>query len=100
MNLFPYFIAFVKQRTVANRIRNPLRTVKNKRKPEIMMYTPNLEVGRWYAVETTVLVLPIVKHPTFPSVMMLERVQVLINGTDFCHSSVACWKTLCTSDIS
>jgi hypothetical protein len=72
MNLFPYFIAFVKQRTVASRIRNPLPIVLNKKKPETTMYTPNLEVVWWYAVETAVLVPPIVKHPTFPSVTMLE----------------------------
>lgn len=51
--------------------------------PEITMYTPSLEVARWYAVETTVLVLPIVKHPTFPSVMMLEWVKVLLTGLTF-----------------
>ena len=73
----------MKQRTVASRIRNPLPIVKNERKPEITMYSPDLEFGPWYAVETTILVLPIVKHPTFPSVTMLVRFKALLTRLTF-----------------
>ncbi len=72
MNLFPYFIAFVKQRTVDNRIRNPLPIV-NASKWRKMENIPNLWIGRRYGVETAVLVLPVVEHSTFPSTAGLEQ---------------------------
>jgi hypothetical protein len=53
------------------------------------MHVPNLGIGRRYGVETVILVLPIIKHTTLPSVVTLEQVKVIRNGTDFCHSSVA-----------
>jgi hypothetical protein len=64
------------------------------------MHVPNLGIGGRYGVETVILVLSVVKHTTLPSVVTLEQVKILRNGTGFCHSSVAWWKTLCTSDIS
>jgi hypothetical protein len=53
------------------------------------MHIPNLGIGRRYGVETVILVPPIVKHTTLPSVVTLEQAKVLRNGADFCHSSVA-----------
>jgi hypothetical protein len=40
------------------------------------MHVPDLGVGRRYGVETMILVLPIVKHTTFPSVATSEQVKV------------------------
>lgn len=53
------------------------------------MYVPNLGIVRRYGVETVILVFPVVKHTTLPSVVTLEQMKVLRNETDFCHSSVA-----------
>ena len=75
MNLFPYFIAFVKQRMVASRIRSPLPIV-NTSLQKITMHVPDLGVRRRYGVETMILVLPIVKHTTFPSIATSEQEKV------------------------
>src|SRR6266404_7678047 len=75
MNLLPYFIAFVKQRTVDNRIRKPLPLVNaiRWRKTENI---PNFWIERRYGVETAVLVLPVVEHSTFPSTGGLEQADI------------------------
>jgi hypothetical protein len=43
------------------------------------MHVPNFGISRRYSIEAMILVFPIVKHTTFPSVVTLEQVKISRN---------------------